>query len=477
MFNRFKFHGLALMSLLVMNAGCGRIQPAEAQQPPEAKPKSTGLFVNLVVASADDTSKYQFVNNQALFNEGWDSLAQPKFWKQIMCLSPDSCIINIAKSRTPVQTACYRDWITQSEAEKTILKSKIRNDYCIKYDDELYVTNGKREFYEHRKSIPTIAKAVACFKEFGVDPWYAQTILLIESPGKHATKSYAGANGPFQLMKQVAIKYGLKVNTKVDERSDLKRAAYGASQLLSTICIPKVKSLLEVRNIPYSETDLWFRLMVLHAYHAGAGNLSAAVNKLNPTEGGPQIIRDLWKTEAGGFKNESQNYSQIALAALLNFEEIMRAESDTVFLVQGDRYYSKIKRNSIKEFDDETQLRNCLRNYERDMVDGIISYNYFIERTMDLRSELVGIKGQALTKENLHIIYPENDRHYVLLANELMRKRKSDEAIQLLRLNLESFPESAFAAEALSRAYRQTGNMGLSQKFMAKSNELANDAK
>ncbi|MBK9638489.1 MAG: transglycosylase SLT domain-containing protein [Bacteroidetes bacterium] len=85
---------------------------------------------------------------------------------------------------------------------------------------------AKSEFYEHRKSIPTISKAVYYFKEYGVDPWYAQTILLIESPGKHLSKSYVGAAGPFQIMRTVALKYGLKVNKYVDERSDLKRAAF-----------------------------------------------------------------------------------------------------------------------------------------------------------------------------------------------------------------------------------------------------------
>ena len=108
------------------------------------------------------------------------------------------------------------------------------------------------------------------------------------------------------------------------------------------------------------------------------------------------------------------------------------------------------------------------------MVDGTISFAYFLDRTQDLRTELVAIKGQALTQENLRIIYPETDHHYLLLARELMMKRKSDEAILLLRYNLESFPESAQTAETLSKVYRATGEMGLSQKYMAKSNELNN---
>jgi len=473
MLKKVKFRNPVLIALLAVTAGCGRIQQAEAQQPPVSR-TSDPLFVRKVVVSTDETSRMQFVNNQALYTEHWDSLAQPRFWKQIMGLSPDSCIVNVAKSRTPLTVACYRDWCAQTEAQKSVFKNQLRNQNGLEGGDELFVTNGKREFYEHRKSLPVIAKAVEYFKEYNVDPWYAQTILLIESPGKQATKSYVGANGPFQLMKSVAVKYGLKVNNYVDERADLKRAAYGASRLISTICIPKVKALLEEQNIAYKETDLWFRLLVMHAYHAGGGNLACAMHKLRPTEGGQQLIRDLWHTSAGGFQNESQNYSQIALAALWNFEEILRADGDTVFMVQGDRYYAKIQRNQVKGIDDETALRNCLRKYERDMVDGTISFAYFLDRTQDLRTELVAIKGQALTQENLRIIYPETDHHYLLLARELMMKRKSDEAIQLLRYNLESFPESAQTAETLSKVYRATGEMGLSQKYMAKSNELSN---
>jgi hypothetical protein len=457
-----------LLLLSIVTVSCNQVQKAEAQQPAPL-PKKEEVIIKKVVINESDTTLMEFVNGNALFTEGWDSLAQPKFWKQIMCLPPDSCIINVASSRTPLQVTCYRTWCSQSENEKTVVKSGLRNQYCVEYGEELFVTNGKREFYEHRKSIPTISKAVHYFNEFGVDPWYAQTILLIESPGKHTSKSYVGAAGPFQLMRSVALRFGLKVNKYVDERTDLKRAAYGASRLLSTICIPQVKAMLDKRNISYKETDTWFRLLVLHAYHAGSGNLSCAMNKINPTEGGQELIRTLWKTQACGFKNESQNYSQIALAAILNFEEILRTDGDSVFLIQGDKAYAEMKRSGSTSAQDKAdQLLYTMLEYERDLADGTITYAYFANAAALIKAQLSALN---VTGKNQ---YPADDAQLTRLSTELLHKRKMEDAIQLLRFNMDAFPQSSATAALLGKAYRMNGNAGLGQKYMTKSNELIN---
>ena len=36
---------------------------------------------------------------EALFEDRWDQLPQAQFWKKIMLLSPDSCLINVAANR------------------------------------------------------------------------------------------------------------------------------------------------------------------------------------------------------------------------------------------------------------------------------------------------------------------------------------------------------------------------------------------
>lgn len=456
---------LAILPLSIFS--CAKPQTAAAYPPPVTL-KPEPVIITKMVAMQDDTVKMSFVNDHALFTEGWDTLAQPKFWKQIICLSPDSCIINIAKTRTPLEVTCYKNWCTNTELQKTSIKTQMRSLYCVDEEAELYVTNGKKEFYEHRKSIPTITKAVEYFMEYGVDPWYAQTILLIESPGKVSAKSSVGANGPFQLMPGVAKMYGLKVTRYIDERSDLKRSAYAASRLISGVCIPKVKAMLDEKGLAYSETDLWFRLMVLHAYHAGAGNLKLAFNKLNPAEGGPKVIYGLWKTEAGGFKNESQNYSQIALAALLNFEEILHRDGDTLFMIQGDRKFTTYQRDQLTGEAGTQAVQNALLCYERDFVDGIINFDYFMEKVQLMRTELAILNGEPRKIESGPIAYPANEQHFIALGTELLRKRKTEDAIKLLRLNVETYPNSAAAVDSLSRAYR-IGGIALSQKYMTKS--------
>jgi hypothetical protein len=158
-----------------------------------------------------------------------------------------------------------------------------------------------------------------------VDPWYCQTILLIESPGQ-LRQSIDGAYGPFQLMRGVARDMGLQVNAGSDEREDLEKSAAAAARLIREICIPKTRNLLNQWWIPYDERDLWFRLLVMHVYHAGIGNVRQVFDAMQPQAGGPELIRQMWQTEAGNFGNSSQNYSQLALAALLELEALAQAE-------------------------------------------------------------------------------------------------------------------------------------------------------
>ncbi len=471
---KMKFGKSSLRVLFLMSAcfatSCGRVQTAEAQDPPL---RADNLTVSKVVVSYEQTQKMVFVNNASFYREGWDTLSHPLFWKRIISLSPDSCIINLASCRRPLETAPYKQWITQTETEKTYFKRYVCNTCGLDSNSTLYVTAGKGEFYEHRKTIPSIAKAVKAFIDYGVDPWYAQTILLIESPGKVSQKSSAGALGPFQLMRSVAIKYGLRVNKKVDERTDMNRSAYAASKLISTICIPKVKEMLNVRNIAYSETDTWFRLLVLHAYHAGAGNLNCAVSALNPTVGGKQLILDLWKTECRGFKNESQNYSQIALASVFTFEDILKKDKDTVFLVQGDRTCDLYNIKKLKGADATSKLTECIHQYENDLIDGTIPVEYFMKRITQLRNALIALNKRSNPVIADSVLFPDDANHYIRLSTVLLRKRKVDDAVKILKFNVDNYPESAMAADSLSKAYKLNGNFTLANKFASRSAALA----
>ncbi len=282
-----------------------------------------------------DTIQRLYVCTNNLVEENWDTLGQPLFWKEVMKISPDSCIINVASTRRILTKDSFIKWKAQTEAQKSIYKDSIRKLYRLPDSTAIYVTSGKNHFYDFKKVMPSISKAVAIFQYFNTDPWYAQTILLIESPGKLAY-STVGAYGPFQLMKSVAINHGLVVNKTVDEREDFDKSAMGAASLLRKTCIPEAKRILNRHNLAFNETDLWFRLFVLHIYHAGAGNVQGLMTHMNPKKGGQELIRLMWQNEYGGFKNASQNYSQVALASLLTLRELIYSQSDFIYDCQPE---------------------------------------------------------------------------------------------------------------------------------------------
>lgn len=275
-------------------------------------------------------TSHTFISVEDIYEEGWSNLAQPQFWKEIMLLSSDSCIINIAETRSIISRESLKVWNRKSNTQKSSFRDSVRLANNLASDSRIFVTSGKKNFYKFDIVYPSISKGVKAFEENGVDPWYAQAILLIESPGQ-LKKSSVGAYGPFQLMPGVARAQGLKVNRYVDERKDFDKSAFGSSQLIKKICIPEAKKILDARNITYNDTDLWFRLFVLHVYHAGAGNVKAVVNLIKPTTGDIELIKAMWQNKAASFGNNSQNYSQIALASQIILHEIVNSKCDYIY--------------------------------------------------------------------------------------------------------------------------------------------------
>lgn len=279
------------------------------------------------VVKDEHSSVLMDANN--LYQDRWDQLAQPQFWKKIMRLSPDSCIVNVASTRQVIEITSFSKWRNQTEEQKQRYKDSVKLAYNLDSTESIFVTTGKNDFYRFHDVYPSLSQGVEAFEKNNVDPWYAQAILLIESPGQ-LKKSSAGAYGAFQLMPGVARNQGLTVNKTIDERKDFNRSAYAASRLLRTICIPEAKRIVEKHQLQYKETDLWFRLLVLHVYHAGALNVAAAVDKIAPKSGGKDLITTLWQTKAASFGNNSQNYTQLALASQLILHEIVHEQCDHI---------------------------------------------------------------------------------------------------------------------------------------------------
>lgn len=262
-----------------------------------------------------------YIYDQSLYAYCVDTLSQVKFWRTIMNLHQDTAIVNLASSRTFIQKISTKSWESKNDSMKKMYCDSVRMAWNLDSTNRIIVTGGKKFFYDFERTSQNFHRGIECFVENGVDPWYAQAILLIESPNK-LQKSNAGAYGPFQLMRDVAKMYGLRVNKQVDERADFARSAYAASSLIKKICIPyahKMLDSLKIQNV--NENELWFKLLVMHIYHAGSYNVQNALFALSPSRGSMSMIYNLWQIQTKRFKSASQNYSQLVLAAMLEMNE------------------------------------------------------------------------------------------------------------------------------------------------------------
>lgn len=307
---------LALIVLLACN------QPAQSQEEVWDSAQIFHVPTIIQVTNPNDTSVYRLVQDDQMFIQRWDTLAQTKFWRTIIKLPPDSAVFNVAETRQILEFVSVKQWDSLTDTKKESYRDSLKKWHNLPDDTRIFMTTGKSHFYLFEEAIPNIGRAIDIFVKQQVNPWYAQAILLIESPGRNG-RSSVGAQGPFQLMKYVATSQGLTVNKYTDERNDFAKAAKASATFIKSVCLPYARSILTDNGLTYNENDLWFRLVVMHVYHAGAGNVRAAINKIAPKEGNLELITTLWQTTAASFGNASQNYSQIALATLLELDAIV----------------------------------------------------------------------------------------------------------------------------------------------------------
>ena len=285
---------------------------------------------NELIAFFEKEIEVIVLGDLAIKSAKWDELQHPRFWQKIMVLSPDSVLVNVANTRQIVGRLSNRQWSSKTEGQKSVFKDSIRSKYQLSSSDRINVTTGKSDFYRFDLVFESLPRGIACFEESGVDPWFAQSILLIESPGQLA-KSSVGAYCPFQLMPGVARAMGLTVNKTVDERKNFNRSAFAAAQLLKRSCIPSARSIAHSAGLSIDEQSIWFRLLVMHVYHAGAMNVKVVVSEIGKVETGEELIQKMWITSAASFGNASQNYSQLALAAHLQLAEIIAKKSCLIY--------------------------------------------------------------------------------------------------------------------------------------------------
>jgi hypothetical protein len=319
------------------SGGAARKGDKDKQNNKAEENEPLGLCKNVVgVINPQTNFNENFIFDRSLYLHKVDELQNVKYWRAIMNLHQDTALMCFANSREVIAKICLKEWNAKDEACKRDYKDSLRAIYQVDTSARVLITAGKKFFYDFDKASLNFQKGIHCFIENGVDPWFAQAILLIESPNK-LQKSNVGAYGSFQLMKDVARMYGLKVNKQVDERAIFERSAYAASSLLKNICIPNTLKMLDSLKIgEVNQDELWFKLLVMHVYHAGSGNVQKALFSFAPRQGNMDIIYNLWKTNVGYFKTQSQNYSQLVLAAMLEMNERLDLRSRQMLMATNN---------------------------------------------------------------------------------------------------------------------------------------------
>ncbi|MEW6468642.1 MAG: transglycosylase SLT domain-containing protein [Bacteroidota bacterium] len=302
---------------------------------PSAFGFTDGYSGKIQVKHLNEDSTRMYIHDSRIYAHGLDTLKNIVFWNKLIKLSPDSGYVNVASTRDIICTMCVKSYQKKTDVQKTLWRDSIRKSLNLPETEKILFSTGKSDFYLLENVMADIGKGIQIFEDNGVDPFYAQAILLIESPGR-LQKSNVGAYGPFQLMKGVARAQGLKVNKYVDERKDFDKSAWAAARLIKTICVPYTDAILNKYGITYNSEDLWYKLLVLHVYHAGAGNVDKAVAKIPLCELNGDFIKQLWQTTAGAFGNASQSYSQVVIACMIELDNLINRHCEEIYKCQQE---------------------------------------------------------------------------------------------------------------------------------------------
>ncbi len=250
--------------------------------------------------------------------------AGPLFWRRVLDLGRDSSIaVDIETRQTyGVLSARLIDSMERMGRLDSFAKAFRMN---LGFDSlaPIRFVRGKSQFFQYQKVGPLLHMAFEEFTKLDVNPRIAELLLLIESPNNPNGVSSSGAVGHFQLMPFVAKKYGLIVTSSRDERLDFSRSAYAAARLVKEYAMPAADEICASIGLEPQHKELWYHLLVLHIYNAGGGSVSQAAAVIGHVDDPYEFIQTLWKTKAGRFGNQSQNYSQVALASYCKYRDFL----------------------------------------------------------------------------------------------------------------------------------------------------------
>jgi membrane-bound lytic murein transglycosylase D len=125
-----------------------------------------------------------------------------------------------------------------------------------------YMEDHSKELTELKQwGLPYFNMMDGVFAKHGL-PKELKYLAVIESRLKSSSISWAGAVGPWQFMPATALRMGLRVNRKVDDRTDYIKSTNAAAKYLKEL---------------YDIFGDW--LLVIAAYNGGPGNVQKAIKK------------------------------------------------------------------------------------------------------------------------------------------------------------------------------------------------------
>lgn len=183
-------------------------------------------------------------------------------------------------------------------------------------------------------------------------PLELKYLPVIESALNPMAKSRAGAVGLWQFMMPTAKRYGLKINSLVDERRDLVKASYAAANYLSDL---------------YKIYNDWN--LVIAAYNCGTDKINKAIRRA----GGE---RDYWKIYPS-LPEETRGYVPAFIAAnyVMNYycehnicplSTELPAQTDTVTLTR-DVHFEQVA--SVLDMS-MAQLKELNPQYRTNLING-----------------------------------------------------------------------------------------------------------
>jgi tetratricopeptide (TPR) repeat protein len=95
----------------------------------------------------------------------------------------------------------------------------------------------------------------------------------------------------------------------------------------------------------------------------------------------------------------------------------------------------------------------------------------FIRKEFGVLAKIVSKSDDVVLKK-----YPSSEEHLTFLAGNLTKRQRYEDAIRLLKLNLDIYPESISSYDSIARLYRITGDKKNADFYSSRAGEMVKDA-